>query len=400
MPVWKRNLFVCWCGMFLTGIGMSQIAPILPLYLRHLGVDDTRLVEQLSGLAFGVTFIVSAVFSPVWGVAADRYGRKPMLIRASLGMAIVIFAMGFSVNVPMFLGLRLLQGVITGYATACIILVATETEQKHVSWALGVLSTSNTSGSLLGPLLGGWVGETFGLRNVFFLTGAAMFLAFLATAFFVKEDFIRKEQKVASSLAVWRSVPEKALTVTLFVTFFILTIALTSIEPILTVFITELSKGSNHVALWAGIVFSSAGLATIIAAPLLGRLSDKLGPATLMPFGLAAAAVLFVGQAFVSQLWELVVLRFAAGLALAGIVPSINALIKQVTPAELTGRIYGINNSAQYLGVFAGATLGGQIASALGLRSVFLATSALLLLAAVWVYWLVFRRRGTFETPA
>ena len=400
MPVWKRNLFVCWCGMFLTGLGMSQIAPILPLYLRHLGVEDTGLVEQLSGLAFGVTFIVSAVFSPIWGAAADKYGRKPMLIRASLGMAVVIFAMGFSVNVPMFLALRMLQGVITGYATACIILVATQTEQKHVGWALGALSTSNTSGSLLGPLMGGWVGETFGLRNVFFITGAAMFLAFLATAFFVKEDFVRKDEKVATSRDVWRAVPEKALTVTLFVTFFIVTIALISIEPILTVFITELSKGSSHVALWAGIVFSSAGLATIVAAPVLGRLSDKLGPATLMPFALGAAALLFVGQALVTQLWELVVLRFAAGLALAGIVPSINALIKQITPSDLTGRIYGINNSAQYLGVFAGATLGGQIASALGLRAVFLVTSALLVVAAVWVYLFVYRRRARIETPA
>ena len=114
MPVWKRNLIVCWFGMFVTGIGMSQIAPVLPLYIRHLGVTSTGLIEQFSGIAFGVTFIVSAVFSPVWGQAADRFGRKPMLLRASLGMGAVMFVMGFAQNVYELIGLRLLLGVITG----------------------------------------------------------------------------------------------------------------------------------------------------------------------------------------------------------------------------------------------------------------------------------------------
>ena len=90
MPIWKRNLIVCWFGMFVTGVGMSQIAPVLPLYIRHLGVDNTALIEQFSGIAFGVTYIVSAVFSPIWGQAADKFGRKPMLLRASLGMAVVV----------------------------------------------------------------------------------------------------------------------------------------------------------------------------------------------------------------------------------------------------------------------------------------------------------------------
>lgn len=99
MSMWKRNLIVCWFGMFVTGVGMSQIAPVLPLYIKHLGVDNPDSVAQFSGIAFGITFIVSAIFSPIWGLAADRFGRKPMLLRASLGMAIVISCMGFAPNV-------------------------------------------------------------------------------------------------------------------------------------------------------------------------------------------------------------------------------------------------------------------------------------------------------------
>src|SRR5271157_4658989 len=109
MRVWKRNLFVCWFGIFAAAIGMSQIAPVLPLYIKHLGVNNTALIAQFSGIAFGVTFILSAVFSPIWGHVADKYGRKPMLLRASLGMALIVFSMGFAQNVYELIGLRLLQ---------------------------------------------------------------------------------------------------------------------------------------------------------------------------------------------------------------------------------------------------------------------------------------------------
>ena len=198
MPLWKRNLMVCWVGMFATGIGMSQIAPVLPLYIESLGVTDLGMVKQLSGLAFGVTFIVSAIFSPIWGNAADRFGRKPMLLRASLGMAIVIFLMGFAPNVHVLIGLRILQGTITGYGTACTTLIATQTDKNHAGYALGMLSTSSIAGSLLGPVIGGFIEYTVGLQPVFFITGSFMFFAFLITLLFVKENFVRENKKVLS----------------------------------------------------------------------------------------------------------------------------------------------------------------------------------------------------------
>lgn len=167
MPMWKRNLIVCWFGMFVTGVGMSQIAPILPLYIKQLGVDNPGSIAQFSGIAFGITFIVSAIFSPIWGLAADKYGRKPMLLRASLGMAIVIGCMGFAANVYVLIGLRLLQGVITGYSTACTTLIATQTDKEHAGWALGTLSTANIAGSLLGPTVGGYIAEKFGYQTSF-----------------------------------------------------------------------------------------------------------------------------------------------------------------------------------------------------------------------------------------
>ncbi|RKP51493.1 MFS transporter [Cohnella endophytica] len=391
MPIWRRNLIVCWFGMFVSGVGMSMLAPVLPLFIQHLGVNDTGAIAQFSGVAFGVTFIVSAIFSPIWGLAADKYGRKPMLLRASLGMAIVIGCMGFATNVYVLIGLRLLQGVITGYATACTTLIATQTDKEHTGYALGLLSTASIAGSLLGPSIGGFIEEGFGLQNVFFITGGLLFVAFVTTAIFVKESFVREDKQALRLKQVWRLVPEKSLTITMFVTFFVLTVALYSVEPVITVYITHLSRDSGHIALIAGLTFSASGMANIIAAPRLGKLSDAIGVHKVMLFSLAAAGILFIPQAFVSNPWQLMGLRFVLGLFAAGLTPSVNVMIKKITPASITGRVFGFAMSAGYLGVFGGSLLGGQVAAWFGVRYVFLITGALLLANAVWVYFKVYK---------
>lgn len=396
MPVWRRNLIVCWFGIFVTGVGMSQIAPVLPLYIKHLGIQNTALIEQFSGIAFGVTFIILAIFSPIWGKAADKYGRKPMLLRASLGMAIIIFSMGFVRNVYELIGLRCLMGMVAGYSTACTTLIATQTDREHAGWALGILSTSAIAGSLFGPMIGGYIAESFGLRNIFFITGILMLIAFTTTALFVQESFKRENANTLRTREIWKTLPNKDLIITMFVTFFVLTTALFSIEPIITVYVSQLVHNTNHIALLAGIAFSASGLASIIAAPRLGKLSDKIGPHKVMLVALIIAGIIFIPQAFVKNPWQLIGLRFLLGLVTAGLTPCVNSIIKRITPDSIAGRVYGFNMSAGYLGGFGGSILGGQIAAYFGIRYVFFITGALLLINAIWVYFKVYKKLTYF----
>jgi DHA1 family multidrug resistance protein-like MFS transporter len=390
--MWKRNLIVCWFGMFVTMIGMSQIAPVLPLYIKQLGIHDTALIEQFSGITFGVTFVVSAIFSPIWGLAADKYGRKPMLLRASFGMSIVLFSMAYAQDVYQLIGLRLLQGVITGYSTACITLIATQTGKENAGWALGVLSTASIAGSLLGPMFGGYIDEILGLQYVFFITGLLLMIAFITTFLFVKEQSNSFNKEVLSAGEVWRLLPDRGLIVTMFATSFVLAFAFYTIAPIITVYVSQLSSNTNHIALFSGMVFSTSGLASIFAAPRLGRLSDKIGPQKVMLAALIAAGLIFIPQAFVKNQWQLMALRFLLGLATAGLAPAVNSLVKRITPDSIIGRVLGFNMSAQYLGVFGGSIVGGQIAAHYGIRYVFFLTSTLLLMNAVWVYNTVYRK--------
>ena len=392
MNIWKRNLIVCWFGTFVTMIGLSQLAPILPIYIKDLGINNVNLIEQLSGIAFGVTYIISGIFSPIWGKLADKYGRKPMLLRASLGMAIVVLLMGFVHNVYVLIALRLLQGTISGYSTACTTLIATQTDKEHAGTALGTLSTAGVAGSLLGPMFGGYLEGVVGVRSVFFVIGSLLSVVFILTIFFVKEDFHPVEDHTLKFKEVWNKIPNKQLVIAMFVTTFMLQLAFYSIEPIITVYVTSLSKNISNVAFVAGMVFSASGFANILAARKLGKLSDNIGAHKVMLVALIFAGVVFIPQAFVKNPWQLMGLRFVLGLSAAGLNPSINTIIKKITPDEIVGRTFGFNMTAQYFGTFSGSILGGQIASHFGIKYIFFITSALLLLNALWVYNLVYKK--------
>ena len=176
------------------------------------------------------------------------------------------------------------------------------------------------------------------------------------------------------------------------VTFFIITLGLYSIEPIITIYVRQLTNNAKHVAMIAGLAFSATGLANIVAAPLLGKLSDRSGAHKIILFSLIAAGIFYIPQAFVQNPWQLMGLRFLLGLTMGGLGPAVNTLIKKITPSAHTGRVFGLTMSAQYLGIFGGSVLGGQIAALFGIPFVLFFTSALMLLNAVWVYFFVYKR--------
>lgn len=397
MPIWKRNLFVCWIGVFIAAIGMSEVAPILPLYIRYLGINNSSLVSQLSGIMFGCTYLITAIFSPIWGHAADKVGRKPMILRAGLGLSIVYLLMGFVPNIYFLMVLCAVQGAITGYSTACNTLIATQTDREYVGYALGTLSTASVAGSLLGPTLSGLIEAALGLKAVFFIMSGLLMISFIITLLLVKESFVRNDSKTQGLREIWNSVPQKELTVVILITFFILGVGLYSVEPIMTQYVSTLSPNSSHIALISGLVFSATGLSNIISAPRLGKLSDRIGAHKVIMISLIVAGVLYIPQAFVQNPWQLLVLRFLLGFAMGGLIPSVSIMIKKITPDNLTGRIFGFNMSLGYLGVATGSVLGGQIAGRFSFQYVFYVTSTLMFLNAIWVYFRVYKKWGKVD---
>ena len=109
---WQRNLWVCVFGSFTTIVAMTLLLPFLPLYVEQLGVSDHAAIVQWSGVAYGAAFFTAALFAPLWGRLADLYGRKLMLIRASLGMAVAMSLIGLSQNVYQLGGVAAAGGAV------------------------------------------------------------------------------------------------------------------------------------------------------------------------------------------------------------------------------------------------------------------------------------------------
>ena len=171
IPIWKRNLRVLAVAVFIAGIAFSEVMPFLPLYISTLGHFSHQQLNMWAGLVFSGIYFVSAFVSPWWGKLADKKGRKLMILRASLGMSIVLAAMGLVTNVWQLFFLRMTQGFFAGFVSNSNALIATETPKEKSGQALGTMASSFTAGNLLGPFVGGALASIFSYRVAFFITG-------------------------------------------------------------------------------------------------------------------------------------------------------------------------------------------------------------------------------------
>jgi MFS family permease len=380
---WRRNLFVCVFGAFTTIVAMTLLLPFLPLYVGQLGVSDPAAVAEWSGAAFGATYLSAALVAPLWGRLADQYGRKLMLIRASIGMAVAISMTGIAQDVYQLVALRLLTGFLGGYASGSFVLVATQTPKARSGWALGTLSAGIMAGNLVGPLVGGFLPPLIGIRMTFLAAGAVIFAAFLATTFLIREEKRQPGAVKTKERVGFAAVSDKGPLLAMLFTGMLLMLANMSIEPIITLYVAQLVADPTHITIVAGFVMSAAALGSILSASRLGKLADRVGHWNVIVGCLAASAVLLIPQAFVFAGWQLIALRFLMGLSLGGLLPCVASVIRHNVPSRVAGAMLGYSTSSQYVGQVVGPLLGGFAAGHFGMRSVFLGTAVLMAFGAV-----------------
>jgi MFS family permease len=250
-----------------------------------------------------------------------------------------------------------------------------------------MLSSGVLAGTLVGPLIGGVLPPIMGIRRIFWCAGGVIFLTFLGTTLLIKEAPGAVRAAQARPVGGWAAIPDKRPVVAMLVTGLLLMVATMSIEPIITVVVAGLVREAGRVTVVAGVAMAATALGSILAAPRLGRLADRVGHWRVIAGGLAACAVLLIPQAFVTQAWQLVALRFLMGLALGGLLPCIASVIRHSVPDGVAGHVLGWSTSAQYAGQVAGPLAGGFVGGHFGMRDVFLGTSALMAAGAAFNLW-------------
>ena len=365
----------------------TMLIPFLPMYLtRELGVDAAS-VNIWSGVVFSSTFLVSAVMAPIWGRMADRRGKRLMAIRASLLLSISYFLGGIVTSPLQLTFMRMFQGFASGLWPMELAIMTIYAPPKKLGICLGIMQGALTAGGIIGPLFGGILAEVFGMRMSFFLAAAALFLNFIVLVFFIKEPPTDTATGTDSpdaegdKISLWK-IPVIRL---MLVSAALVQVVILIVQPILTTYISHLAGNLDNLVFISGLIFSLGGFSSAITAPLWGRFGQHHGFVKALRLSLILAGIFFFVQAIPNTLYAFAASQFAIGLFFSGIYPSINAILAEKTSANIKGRVFGLMFSAQQVGAMGGPILGGVIATFLGMKYVFLAAGALLLVISIAV---------------
>ncbi|MEC3884453.1 MFS transporter [Halobacillus sp. HZG1] len=381
-----------WFANFFIAGSITMVLPFLSLYIEELGNYTESYVQTWSGWVFGITFVSAFLCSPIWGKIGDKYGRKNILIISATGLALSVFLMGFVTSVWQLFLLRLFMGIFTGFIPMSQALISTQTPKNIAGQVLGSLQTGSITGSLMGPMLGGWIADSIGYATTFQYVSITIVLSALIVFFGIHEQRIKKEgdhEKTSyqSKEVLAHIFKHPVLLMVMIVSLFV-QIAHFSIQPILSLFVGDL-HGPENLALFSGIAFSAAGLGNLMMAKQWGKIADRLGYVKILVFLLFMAGIVYLPAAFVTNIWQLVVLRFLLGVSIGGIIPVRTAYIRQEAPVAMQGEVLGYNTSIRFLGNIIGPAMGGMIAGAYGFSMVFFVTSALLVISGSLLFMAV-----------
>ncbi|MBN1979202.1 MAG: MFS transporter [Anaerolineae bacterium] len=383
---WQRTLYAVLFAQFVSAVGFSSVFPFLSLYVQELGTNTGLSVEFWAGMAFSSQAFTMMIAAPIWGAVADRYGRKLMIERAMFGGAVLLFCMGLVRSAEGLALLRAVQGLVTGVVSAANALVAAVAPRERSGYALGALQMGFWCGTALGPLIGGFIADTWGYQAAFYVTGVLLAVAGFVIWLGIPEvrgmgaqggarAFMREWWKILSLPGIGLTYGARSLT----------WLARTMLAPIMPLFVQALIPHSPHLNTYTGLMVGVASATGTVSAIYLGRLGDRIGHRRVLVTSAVAAGVFYLAQSFVTQAWHLLVLQALAGVSIGGIVPSVSALLNGYSQPGKEGAVYGLDSSVQAAARTVAPLAGTAVASWVGLQAPFAVAGFLFFVTAALV---------------
>ena len=396
---WRTTVRILWVTQFAIMAAFSSSLTFIPLYILELDIPDPRQAALWAGIVAGGAGLSMAVFSPIWGALADRFGKKLMLERALVGATVTLLLMGFAQSAPQLLLLRVVQGALSGTTTAVSALVASITPREHLGRVLGTMQMSIFAGSTIGPFVGGVLADTLGFRAAFLTTSAICFSAGIAVLALVHEPRGEMQPLPALRLPQWRNpLANSALSTVLMLApaIFVVQFAAMAARPVFPLFVAEIAASEfqstfggvtleDFVATIAGLLIATTGVVATLCSLVTGRFIDSQRARLLLIAAVLGSVLANAGHAIVTSLLQLWLMRVVMGAFNGVWAPTYSATVGLSVPAERRGLAFGIASSASSLGNAVGPVVGGYIGAVLGIRAVFVAAAGALLLAALWL---------------
>jgi len=379
-PYWRRNAFVLPVANCMTSMGFALSFPFLPVMVQALGVRSN--LETWVGNMMLLFYIISFASGPVWGGIADHFGRKIMVLRAMLGMGLLMSLVPFAPSPFWFVVLFSLVGFFNGSSAAAQALLVANTPSNRIGSVLARLQT----GMLLGQTLGPAVATTavaivarphwlFWFSGLLLLTGGVLVLL-----------FVREIKQLAAGpwKLEWMGSLRELVRVPRMVPLYLLAFMFAALSSgnvtILSVYVLQLlgpgASGTGDGAFWVGAVAMGLAIPSVVSLLVWGKVLDRADPARVLIFTTTAACVTQIPLVFLETPLQLVLARAAFGLSASLMQPAIVRLLKAYAPEGMDARAIAYSHSFHFIALGIAPFAAGLIGPMLGLRTYFALTVA------------------------
>lgn len=396
---WKILLAMMVTFALMMSSSYTMLIPFLPIYMQsELGATADN-VSLWSGVTYAITFAISAFVSPIWGKLSDKMGKKPMIIRASFLLAITYF-LGGIVRTPFELFLvRAFQGIASGLWPACLVMMSACVPKNKIGISMGLMQSANICGGIIGPLLGGILATAFGMRNSFYVGAVALSLITVTTILFIKEPPVAPEKEInkAQNTSYLTFIKDKNILI-LLLCVCMTNLVILQIQPIVSLYVQQLSHNSDKAVLLTGFIMSLGGIAGALASPLWGKTGQKVGFYKTITLAFISAGLLMSLQGVPNSLVLFGLMQFLCGLGFSGIFPSANSILVLLTPPSSRGMGFGSLFSAQMIGGALGPVIGGVIVSFMSFNTVYIISGSILFVIGIYLKFFApesFKQKGS-----
>jgi DHA1 family multidrug resistance protein-like MFS transporter len=400
-PDWRPLLAYYWITSFIEGLGVSQIYAFLPNRLLEVGVARPD-VPHLVGLLGAIFFLTGLPIIPLWGVWADKYSRKAVIIRSALVEAVVFGVIAAS-STPwqLFVGM-LLVGFQLGNTGVMMAAIRDATPRHRLGLALGIFAASSPLGFGAGPILGSFMIDHLHLASGMVFAVAAALSVAVAVLLAVASSEVRPEVvpvggTVRLAFEAVRGVMSDSIVRWLFLVYGLVFLGRQMSTQYLSLLVHEVEHTSIEVAGSVGLVLGVATVAGAAFSPIGGWIADRLGFRVVLVTAIAGMAVAF-GLLPVGSTVAWLAVAYGLAIAFQSVVGAmVSGLLATEAPPDRRSATLNLIYLPLYAGGVAGPAIGAGVVTS-GLRSVFYVAAAVLAAAAVAA--VLFARRAGRADPA
>ena len=395
LAVARRNQLVTVMMVFTVFTGFAFVLPFLPLYVRELGVEEPEAAALWAGVLIGVSPLLAGFLAPVWGRLADRYGHKGIAVKALVAYVVLLALCAAVTRVEQLLALRVGLGIFGGLGPLGLAMAASQARREDTGRAVGLVQAAQILSAAIGPLAGGLLADTIGMRQTFLVAAGVVAFTLLLVLTLYRETERPDETRRVSSSGGFRAVLAVPGLLTLLVVLFGVNFIGRSFTPILPLHLQDLGVPAPRLASATGGLISAYSIAAALSATLLGRASRSQSPRRLLLFTLVGGSPIVAAMALVPSYEAFLGLAVLGGLVSGGTLTLCYTIGGLMVPQDIRTTAFGFFSGAALFGGAISPSIAGLIAHA-SLRGIYWVDAGLyLVLAAV-----LFRRRLVPEGEA